>query len=177
MALRGRELRALLREGHPIDGTELDNREYRGISLGLPHAVEALTWKTFTKTFYRHPTTGRLVGWNQRMVQHGVDGPWEAMLKKGRPVTFGHYEVVEATPHNTPAGFDRGLLIDYGRGNNHRFDPVSMLRDPIVALTAGSVEILLGATFVALGGRYVPTPSFFCLIRDTPVDTVATPPS
>ncbi len=166
------ELDTMLRAGHPIDPLALDDREYRGISLGLPHVVEAVTWKTFTKVFHRDPETSRLVGWNVRMKQHGVDGPWEPLTKRGTPVTFGHYEVVDATVENTPDGCARGLLIDYGRGDNGRFDPVRRLRDPIVALSPGSVDLLLGRTFVDFAGRYVPTPSYFCLERDTPISHV-----
>lgn len=169
LSLDARALAALLAAGHPIDPHSLDDREYRGISLGLPHFVEALTWKTFKKVFHRDPTTQRLRGWNVRMKQRGIDGPFEPLMRGGAPVTFGHYEVVEATPDNVPAGCDRGLLIDYGRGDNRRLDPIRRLRDPVVALAAGSVDLLLGWSFVDLGFRRVSTPSYFCLERDTPL--------
>lgn len=169
LSLDGRELRALLAGGHAIDPRALDDREYRGISLGLPHFVEALTWKTFKKVFHRDPKTQRLRGWNVRMRQQGIDGPWEPLMKDGAPVTFGHYEVTDATAENVPARCDRGLLIDYGRGDNRRLDPIRWLRDPVVSLEAGSVELLLGWSFVDLGFRRVSTPSYFCLERDTPL--------
>ena len=69
------ELRARIVAGHPVDPTSIAGWAYRGTSLGLPKVVEALTWKTFQKTFHRDPATGRLLGWNVRLEQDGVDGP------------------------------------------------------------------------------------------------------
>jgi hypothetical protein len=166
LALSVRELRALLASGHPIPEGALDDREYRGTSLGLPHFVEALTWKTFKKVFHREPSTGRLVGWNMRMKQDGLVG-YEPMRRRGTPVTFGHYEVVD--PEGVPEGCDRGVLIDYGRGRNGRFDPIRRLRDPLVSLHQGSGDLLLGWSYVDLGIGHLPTPSFFCLERDVPL--------
>lgn len=167
----------LLRRGHPIDPRALDDTEYRGVSLGIPGIVESLTWKTFKKVFHRDAETGRLRGWNVRMEQHGLDGPWRPMMKRGQPLTFGHFVVVEPQAGEVPAGCDRGLLIDYGRGGNRRFDPVSRLRDPIVALEAGSAELLLGWSYLQIGARKVGTPSFFCLSRDVPLSHRAAPPA
>ena len=56
----------------------------RGTSLGLPALVEKLTWKTFQKTFYRDPRTGRLLGWNVRLEQDGLDAPSRPRLKTRR---------------------------------------------------------------------------------------------
>lgn len=171
--LSPRELRALLASGHPIPEGALDDREYRGTSLGLPHFVEALTWKTFKKVFHRDPVTGRLRGWNVRMKQEGLRG-YDPITKRGAAVTFGHYEVVK--PHHVrgvPDGCDRGMLIDYGRGKNGRLDPIRRLRDPIVSLAPGSGELLLGWSYVDLGFRHLPTPSFFCLERDSVLTHVA----
>ncbi|RLB64229.1 MAG: hypothetical protein DRI90_05055, partial [Deltaproteobacteria bacterium] len=61
----------LLTSGHSIDPRQLDDVEYRGISLGLPAIVEKLTWKKFKKVFHRDPATGVLRGWNVRMEQNG----------------------------------------------------------------------------------------------------------
>ncbi len=167
----------ILRGGHPIDPGALDDTEYRGVSLGIPGIVESLTWKTFKKVFHRDPDSGLLRGWNVRMKQRGLDGPWEPMMKKGEPLTFGHFVVVEARAGEVPEGCDRGLLIDYGRGGNRRFDPVSRLRDPIVALEVGSAELLLGWSYLQVGSRQVGTPSYFCLTRDVPLSHTAVPPA
>lgn len=165
-------LRGLLAEGHPIDPTRLDNTAYRGISLGLPRWVEHLSWKTFQKTFYRDPSTGHLRGWNVRVVQRGLDAPSAPRLRAGRPFTFGHYRVTAPDPARAPRGFDRGLVIDYGLAPHPRFDLGALLRDPIVALDPGSVDRLLGASFVALGAHHLATPSFFLLEREGPIGFV-----
>jgi len=161
------ELRALLHGGHPIAPSRLDDTVYRGISLGLPAWIERLTWKKFAKAFHRDPHTGRLRGWNVRIEQDGLDRPWRARVRDGRPWTFGHFAVV--------ADRDR-LLLDYGAGGNRRRDPLGALRDPLVALRASSVELLLGWSYLAIGPARIPTPSYFLLERDGPlVAPVAAP--
>jgi hypothetical protein len=164
-------LRARMRDGHAIDPAALDDWEYRGISLGLPAIVERLTWKTFKKVFHRDPATGKLRGWNMRLEQHGVDGPVRPLLRRGRPITFGHFEVVSAAGC-APSDLARGLLIDYRSERG----PLSCLRDPIVALEPGSADRLLGFSYLELAGAKLPTPSYFLLLRDVPLgQTVAAP--
>lgn len=166
------DLRALLRSGHAVDPTALEGAAYRGVSLGLPRWVERLSWKTFQKTFYRDPVTGALRGWNVRVEQRGLDAPSVPLLRRGVPFTFGHYEVTAVGDHRPPPGFDRGLMIDYGRGANPRLDPTRRVRDPLVALHPGSVEWLLGMSYVDLFGLAVQTPSFFVLRREGPITHV-----
>ena len=173
LALGRAELTDMLVHGHPIDPSALDDTEYRGVSLGLPSPIVALTWLTFRKTFHRDPSTRRLRGWNVRMRQTGLDGPREPQRSKGVPVCFGHYEVGPMIGRGSPIPCDQGLLIDYGRGANGRLDPVRRARDPIVALQAGSVERLLGWTYLDLGVRCIGTPSFFLLEREGPLGYVA----
>jgi hypothetical protein len=174
LPLTRRELSDLLRAGHPIDARALDDTEYRGVSLGLPAFVERLTWKTFKKVFHRDPSTGVLRGWNVRIEQRGIDGPYVPKQRRGAPFTFGHFHVVEAAGR-APAGFDRGLLIDYGAAPHGRFDAAALLRDPIVALEPGSADKLLGWSYLAIGRRCLGTPSFFLLERDVPITHRADP--
>jgi hypothetical protein len=173
LSLSRTELGAMLSAGHPIDPRALDDTEYRGVSLGLPETIVAITWLTFRKTFHRDPRTQRLRGWNVRMEQTGLEGPCVPQRTRGEPICFGHYEVHSAAGRGSPIACEQGLLIDYGRGANGRFDPVRRMRDPIVALEAGSVERLLGWTYVDLGVRRIPTPSFFLLEREGPLTHVA----
>lgn len=174
LELGRKELGELLATGHAIDAAALDDTEYRGISLGLPNVIERLSWKTFQKTFHRDPATGALRGWNVRIEQRGLDAPSVPLRRKdGLPHTFGHYRVVPLGRTPQPCG--PGLLIHYGLGGNGRLDPMSRLRDPIVALEAGSVERLLGWTYVDLGPRQVGTPSYFLLEREGKLSHVAHP--
>ena len=171
-----REWLDLVRDGYPIAPAALEGTGYRGISLGLPELVERLTWKTFQKTFHRDPSTGVLRGWNVRAEQRGLDAPTVARQKRGQPWTFGHYQVVEASGRIPRVGRTRGLLIHYGLGGNARFDPMGRVRDPIVAVRADSVELLLGWSYVDLGPLSFGTPSFFTLEREGALTHIATPP-
>jgi len=160
-----RELRAAITAGHPIDPDALAGWVYRGTSLGLPRVLVALSWKTFQKTFWREPATGRLLGWNVRLEQDGVDAPSRPRTRGGRPVTEWHYEVVAPTGVPTPPGFDRGLIIDYGLG---RVPDLRMrrIKDPLVALSPGSADELIGVSYLVVGGRCVETPTYFTLERE-----------
>ncbi|MGZ3423015.1 MAG: hypothetical protein ACXVEE_34455 [Polyangiales bacterium] len=166
LSLSTGELRAMLEAGHPIDPHALDDSEYRGVSLGLPSPIVKLTWLTFRKTFHRDPKTGALRGWNVRMQQTGLDGPREPMLQQGQPKCFGHYEVRDGREYRMPIDARHGLVIDYGRGDNARLDPMRRARDPLVALEKGSIERLLGWTYLDVGLGHVGTPSYFLLERE-----------
>lgn len=172
LVMKRRELADLLGRGHPIDPHALDDTAYRGISLGLPRWAERLSWKTFQKTFHRDASTGQLRGWNVRVEQRGLDAASVPKLRRGAPFTFGHYEVVEL-PESAPRGLRRGLLIDYSPERGL----VSRVRDPIVALHEGSVELLLGWSYVDLGWLRIPTPSYFVLEREGPLRPESVAPS
>ncbi|MDC0745979.1 hypothetical protein [Polyangium mundeleinium] len=168
------ELRSLLERGHPIDPSALDGSEYRGVSLGLPAPIVAITWLTFRKTFHRDPKTGALRGWNVRMQQAGLDGPREPMRDaKGKPRCFGFYEVGDGRAYDMPVAARHGLVIDYNRAReNPRFDPIRLGRDPLVSLDEGRVDRLLGWTYLDLGLARVNTPSYFLLEREGPLSYV-----
>ena len=174
-----RDLKEALRAGHPIDMAKLDDTEYRGVSLGLPGFVDKLAWKTFKKVFHRDPESGHLRGWNVRMEQTGIGGEQIPMTKGGEPVTFGHYRVVEAAGRPLPGWCkpcERALLIDYSLGGNPAFDFISNMRDPLVAIHEGSVDLLLGWSYMHLGALQLGTPSFFTLERDCALTHRAPPP-
>lgn len=174
--LSGRELLAEMARGHAVDPASLEGWAYRGVSLGLPAFVERLSWKTFEKTFHRDPATGALRGWNVRLVQRGLDAPGEPMMRGGQPLTFGHYRVVSLEGRRLPHPCGPGLLIDYGQGGNARLDVAGLLRDPIVAVNAGSSDLLLGWTYIEAGPLVLGTPSFFTLERGHKLAHVAAPP-
>jgi hypothetical protein len=176
LAMPRHALMDVLREGHPIDPAGLDDTEYRGVALGLPGFVERLTWKTFQKVFHRDAATGFLRGWNVRIEQRGVDADSVPLRKRGAPFTFGHYRVVPLDPAQSPRGLRTGLLIDYGLGGNARLDLLAAARDPIVAVNAGSADLLLGWTWLEIGALQIGTPSFFTLERERKLTHRASPP-
>lgn len=169
--LDNRGLRELIVKGYPVDPEDLAGWVYRGTSLGLPSFVEKLTWKTFQKTFWRDPRSGRLLGWNQRLEQDGIDAPSRTKTKDGKPVTEWHYEVIAPDGVPMPEGFDRGLVIDYSLGPNPP-GPMQHIKDPLVSLVPGSADELLGVSYLVIGGRTLETPTYFTLEREAPVEYV-----
>lgn len=148
------QLASWLAHGHPVAPEQLAGSEYHGTSLNLPRWLEQLTWKWFIKAFVRDGD--RVRGWNVRVDQRA---PWSPRLRRGEPITFGHFAAVRDG--------DRTML-DYGVGNR-ALDPIAMLRDPLVALDPGSADRLLGVSLVQLGSARLPTPAYFLLERGGPV--------
>jgi hypothetical protein len=160
-----RELRDQMRNGYAIDPAALAGFTYHGISLGLPRWVEKLSWKKFMKVFYQEADTQCLRGWNVRAADDDLTKDWSPKIKNDRPVTFGHYHVVDAYVPHVPEELRHGLLIDYSRGGRGGNGALNHLRDPIVALAPDSVDTLLGWSYMALGQSRIPTPSYFLLTR------------
>jgi hypothetical protein len=175
--LRGasrRDLRRLLAEGHRVDPRALEGWAYRGTVLGLPRLLERATWQTFQKTFHRQPETGRLVGWNVRLHQDGLGAPSRPLTSQGVPVTTWPYEVVDPGDTHLAPGFTRGLVIDYGPFAG-AFDPLRVVKDPLVALEPRNADTLLGVSLVSLHGACLETPTWFVLEREHPVTFVPPP--
>jgi hypothetical protein len=154
------ELARLLAAGHPVDPAALAGADYRGTALGLPAFVERLTWKVFRKVF-RHAAGGGVVGHNVRLDQR-TQAP--LLDRAGEPITFGPYRVSPLPANGMPFACRAGVLLDYGAARP-ALHPLARLRDPLVALNPGSVDLLLGATYLALGPLALKTPSFFVLER------------
>ncbi len=149
------ELERLLANGHPVPPHELAGHAFFGVSLGLPRLVERATWKTFAKVFLAGDAAS-IHGMNVRLEQRGVEGPLVPKRHHdGRPVTFGPF-AVKAAGH--------GLVLDYG-ACAPAWHPLARLRDPLVAVHAGSSELLLGTSLLALPWGTVATPSYFTLER------------
>lgn len=171
------ELRRRLVDGRAVDPRALEGFSYRGTSLGLPRVVERLTWQTFQKTFWRHPGSGRLLGWNVRLQQDGLDAPSRPKVTRaGEPRTTWHYQVLRAEEAPLPNGWPRdlrhGLIIDYGRATNQLADTVRFVKDPLVDVGDGSGDVLLGVSVATLLGLVVETPTYFLLERDGPISFV-----
>ena len=166
------ELRRRIVEGHPVDPKAIEGWTYRGTSLGLPGFVERLTWKTFQKTFHRDATSGRLVGWNVRLHQDGIDAPSRPILRDGAPVCVWHYEVIAPDGVPMPKCFDRGLIIDYGRAKNPALATVRLMKDPLVALAPDGCDELIGVSYAVVAGRCIETPTYFTLERESRTEYV-----
>lgn len=152
------ELRRVMAGLYPVRPEDVAGHAYRGVALGLPRAIERLTWKTFMKAFVAD--AGAVRGFNVRLHQDrdvrldalevrprtGRDGALEA---------FGHFLVRPALEE---------ILLDYGVYAG-RLDPMRALRDPVRALNEGDPTTLLGMSWLDVLGRRVDTPSWFTLER------------
>ncbi|MBM4783349.1 MAG: hypothetical protein GQE15_37200, partial [Archangiaceae bacterium] len=159
-AMSKAQLGELLRTGHAIDPRSLDGWAYRGTVLATPRIVERLTWQTFQKCFHRLPD-GRLVGWNVRLVQRGLSVPSEPQTRAGAPRCVWPFEVV--------ASDGPELVIDYAPFNT---DTMRFVKDPLVSLSAGDADLLLGVSDAIVGPLRVRTPTWFVLEREHRVSFV-----
>lgn len=165
LALGRPALAAVLRAGHDIDPEALADREFHGVSLGLPRVVERLTWKKFKKVFVSGEAG--LTGYNEAVEQNGLAAPWVSKRNAGRPVRYGHYRVRTSPDPHAPSDFTRGLLIDYGPDNP--MPPMRFIRDPLVAVNPGSAELLLGVSYLDLGPLKTVLPTYFALTPGAPI--------
>lgn len=175
------QLAEVMSAGHAINPDDLAGYEYKGVSHGIPAFVEQeVLWKTFKKTFYADPERGVLRGWNMRIEQTGVEGDYLPVLRDGRPITFGHYVVLPAVENGKarrmPCPWNQGLFLDYGHAGNTLFDPGRPMRAPLVAVNAGSSDLLLGWDYVQIGPLQIPTPAYWSLTRDCDLKNVVVPP-
>lgn len=167
-----RELAEVLGHGHPVAADAIAGWVYRGTSLGLPSWIEALSWLSFQKVFLRDEASGRVrvMGWNVRLEQTGLHGPSRPRTdRSGAPERFGGFEVVPMTERAPRAVSVGALLLDYSRAARSAVDPLRLVRDPLVALSPGNADVLLGWSYVAVG-RGISTPSYFLLEREHPLD-------
>ena len=174
-AMSRSELFERLEHGHPVPLEKVAGQAYRGTSLGVPHALEKATWTTFQKAFVRDEARGLVRGFNVRVEQRGLGAPSTPMMKRGRPFTFGHFEVRAPRPGEIPVPAQNALVLDYA--GLPRANPIGLraLRDPVVALVPGSADVLLGWSFLDVAGTAVGTPSFFLLEREGAVAYVPEP--
>jgi hypothetical protein len=152
------ELEARIARGEAPAPEDLAGSIFFGVSLGLAPIVERLTWKTFAKAFVR-AEGAEVEGVNVRVEQRGVEGPLVLRRRRdGSPLTFGPF-LVRASSGS--------LVLDYG-ARAPWGSPLALCRDPLVAVNAGSRDLLLGTTRLALFGREKATASYFTLERRGP---------
>ena len=142
-----RELSAELNRGKPLAPDELAGHAYRGVSLGLPALADRLLWKTFAKGI-RCRTRRRSAVSTCASIRVN---PKRTVCAARRP-RFGEFVTIAD-------GDD--VILDYGRANP-RWNPLSAMRDRVVAIDAGT---FLGRADIAVGRSRVKTRSFFTLER------------
>jgi hypothetical protein len=176
MAMDAAQLHAVLCAGHPLEPETLAGRQYLGVDLSLPSWARKLLWHTFRKTFVRDEVTGEVRGFNVRMQQHGVDGPRIPMKnRRGQPITFGHYRVRSAEGMRFPR-WSGAHYLDYGCAGNTFFDLARLGCTPLVAVNAGSQDLLLGWEVFRIAGVLLPLPLYWALRYEGPLEHDVPPP-
>lgn len=180
LSMKSGDLRAIIERGAPLDLDAIADSTYTGIDLSLPAWVHRILWKTFRKTFHKDPQSGVIRGWNVKVQQTGWDTPPEPKRdSKGRPITFGHYEVRSAEGKPFPRGWKGAHYLDYRFAGNKFADwPARAGYCPLVSVNPGESELLLGWEVFNVGGALVPIDDYWVLKREgplAPADVIARP--
>jgi hypothetical protein len=169
MAMNRAQLHSVLENGHPLDLDALADTQYLGVDLSLPSIGHKLLWQTFRKTFHRDGDTLR--GWNVKMEQHGVRGRMEPKRDRhGNPTTFGHYHVRSAEGMTFARGWTGAQFLDYGAAANLTLDLARFGYCPLVAVNAGSSELLMGWEIFKVGPAWLPLPLYWALELQGPLE-------
>jgi hypothetical protein len=163
-------LRQIIDRAHPLDPAALIGQQYHGVDLSMPALFHKLAWRTFRKCFI-DDGAGGVRGWNVRMEQRGDTGP-QAPLRgaDGQPRTFAHYRLRARGGLRFPRGWAGAHYLDYAVPENPFGE--ALAKTPLVAVNAGSSDLLLGWEVFRLGPLWVPLADFWVLQREGPVDFV-----
>lgn len=164
------ELEHLIASGHRLAPSRIAGFQYRGIGLAMPRLVARAAQK-FIKVFYTDPGATTVRGWNVRVRQDGLDAPWTPATLAGQRIVYGHFGVVPAGEHARFDHYRDAMVLDYALGER-RWSPFATVRDYLVAVAPDDASLLLGRMYLALGPWRAPTPSYFLLVRDLPLDRV-----
>jgi len=162
-----RELERVFQRGSMPDLDGLAGWEFRGINRLPLNALplgNLVGIKKFMKGFYR-AEDGRVMGYNCPVVCNVLDGRWHTKPSDTAPKRFGFYETypVDATARDNV--YLHALLLDYGKGDNPRFDITAGLRDYLVQVDPTNPDLLLGKAYYALGPARIGGLNFFILER------------
>lgn len=141
--------------------------EFRGINR-LP--LNSVPWgtlvgiKKFMKGFYR-ADDGKVMGYNCPVEMNALDGRWLPKPSESAPKRFGFYEAYEVDATARDNEYLHSILLDYGKGNNPRFDITAGLRDYVVQVSAANPDLLLGKAYFAVGPARLGGLNFFILER------------
>jgi hypothetical protein len=161
-----RELENIMLRGEPPALDALVGWEWRG--LNAQFWARAAGIKKFIKGFYR-TDNGDVFGYNEPVVQNALEEPWIARPSDANPKRFGFFLVEPPDPASRDNHYLNSLLLDYGRGDNPRFDPTQTLRDYLVRVEPGSDDLLLGTAYLAVGPARLRAPyAYFVLERHRP---------
>ncbi len=144
-----RELDAIFAASPAPSPRALVGYEWRGFNT--PRFTRLLGIQKFIKGFFeveRADGTKHVEGYNLRVPQNGIHGPWTAQPSPDAPAAFGFFTVTQPKPSEN--------LLDYGASQRNRWwriDDVVMkvLRDYLVTPDPAHPDILLGKAYMQLG--------------------------
>jgi hypothetical protein len=87
---------------------------------------------------------------------------WQPVPSDDSPKRHGFYRVREVRADDIDNAHLHALLLDYGQGDNPRFDVTRGLRDYLVQIED---DVYLGKAFYALGRVRIELPTMFILDR------------
>jgi len=152
-------LEEIFKKGTRPAPDDLAGWEFRGVNA--PRWARTVGIKKFCKGFYQDGE--KLRGYNTPVEQNGLRDNWHPLPSAEDPKRFGFYEVTPVDASSRDNAYLQSLLLDYGKGQNPRFDPTRGLRDYLVQID-DEKEVYLGKAYYAVGPVRVPT-SFFILQR------------
>lgn len=149
--------RELVRGRTPAPDT-LAGWEFRGLNHRRQSRWVGI--RKFIKGFYR--SAGGLYGYNVVVAQNADTAEWIAVPSEDSPKRHGFYRVREPDPSERDNAHLHALLLDYGQGENPRFDVTRGLRDYLVQVDD---DVFLGEAYYAIGSHRLLLPSMFLLDR------------
>jgi len=138
------ELDALFATSPASDPTRLLDHEWRGFNT--PRWTRFAGIQKFIKGFFAKD--GAIEGYNLRVPQNGLRGPWTQLPTPDAPYAFGFFTVTQPKTSET--------LLDYGASRRNRWwriDDVSMkvIRDYLVTPDAAHPDLMLGKALLQIG--------------------------
>ena len=154
------ELEQVLRRGVQPDPAKLAEWEFRGYNtLDL---TALLGFRKFKKGFFREGE--RWFGYNVKIKPNGLADPWIDVVKNGKAVRHGFFDVYPVDSGGTDNLYPNAVLLNYASEKNPLWDPSRVLRDYLVQVEPENPDLYLGKAYVALGPKRVFV-SFFVLER------------
>ena len=154
-------LEEALRQGVAPAPEALVGWEFRGFNVG-PVAAR-LGIQKFIKGFFRGPAG--VEGYNIRVRQNGLAGPWQDRPGAER---FGFFLVGPVDPSGRDNLYPRATLLDYGASRRNAWWRIErLLRDYLMVPDPAQPEVLLGKAYLAVAGARWPA-GFFVLERLRP---------
>jgi len=162
--LNSSTLKEFMNKGTEPDKDFLSGYLYRGLNVGF--LARLIGRRKFIKYFKDFPISSLLafLGNNFMVKQNDPDEEYIKLFKDGSPIPEGYFLIEVAEDNREWNHYQDAIFLDYGKGNNKRYQPAKLLRDYLVQPFPGNKEILLGHAYFAIFGFKVPF-TFFILER------------